>query len=176
MSPWRDFDSRGSCCQIAIFAGRTATRRSASFFASSPVGPGCRLLERPHHRRRIAGPAAPRHQPGTFSPHRRAAPSHEPGGPNRNEPLTDRNEALDTYERSFYYRTMTTRSTNKGRQTRQAILDQALSLATRVGVEGLTIGRLAEDLGMSKSGLIAHFQTKEALQVQVLETGAHRFV
>jgi len=71
---------------------------------------------------------------------------------------------------------MTTRSTSKGKQTRQAILDQALSLATRVGVEGLTIGRLAEDLGMSKSGLIAHFQTKEALQVQVLETGAHRFV
>ncbi len=64
----------------------------------------------------------------------------------------------------------------KGARTKQAILDHALALATRVGIEGLTIGRLAEDLGMSKSGLIAHFQTKEALQVQVLETGAHRFV
>ena len=71
---------------------------------------------------------------------------------------------------------MTTRSTGKGAETRQAILNHALALATRVGFEGLTIGRLAEDLGMSKSGLIAHFQTKEALQVQVLETGAHRFV
>jgi AcrR family transcriptional regulator len=64
----------------------------------------------------------------------------------------------------------------KGAQTRQTILNHALKLATRVGIEGLTIGRLAEDLGMSKSGLIAHFHNKEALQVQVLETGAHRFV
>src|SRR5262245_42309751 len=71
---------------------------------------------------------------------------------------------------------MTPRSTGKGAETRQTILDHALALATRVGIEGLTIGRLADDLGMSKSGLIAHFQTKEALQVQVLETGAHRFV
>ena len=71
---------------------------------------------------------------------------------------------------------MTPRSTAKGAETRQVILNHALALATRVGFEGLTIGRLAEDLGMSKSGLIAHFQTKEALQVQVLESGAHRFV
>ena len=63
-----------------------------------------------------------------------------------------------------------------GARTKQTLLDHALQLATRVGIEGLTIGRLAEDLGMSKSGLIAHFQTKEALQVQVLQTGAHRFV
>jgi AcrR family transcriptional regulator len=69
-----------------------------------------------------------------------------------------------------------TRSTSKGAETRQAILDRALTQATRVGIEGLTIGSLAEDLGMSKSGLIRHFRTKEALQVQVLETGAHRFV
>lgn len=71
---------------------------------------------------------------------------------------------------------MMQRSTAKGAETRQAILTHALTLATKVGIEGLTIGRLAQDLGMSKSGLIAHFQTKEALQVQVLETGAHRFV
>lgn len=69
-----------------------------------------------------------------------------------------------------------TRPTGKGADTRQVILNHALSLATRVGMEGLTIGRLAGELGMSKSGLIAHFQTKEALQVQVLEAGAHRFV
>lgn len=71
---------------------------------------------------------------------------------------------------------MTPRTTDKGTETRQAILNRALALATRVGIEGLTIGSLAEDLGMSKSGLIRHFRTKEALQVQVLETGAHRFV
>lgn len=64
----------------------------------------------------------------------------------------------------------------KGEETRQVILSHALGLATKVGVEGLTIGRLADDLGMSKSGLIAHFQTKEALQVQVLETASQRFV
>jgi AcrR family transcriptional regulator len=71
---------------------------------------------------------------------------------------------------------MATRSRGKGAETKQAILTHALSLATKVGIEGLTIGRLADDLGMSKSGLIAHFQSKEALQVQVLETGANRFV
>jgi len=64
----------------------------------------------------------------------------------------------------------------KGAETRQAILGHALEMATKVGIEGLTIGRLAQDLGMSKSGLIAHFRSKEALQVQVLETGAHRFI
>ncbi len=46
---------------------------------------------------------------------------------------------------------------SKGETTRQAILSHALGLATKVGFEGLTIGRLAADLGMSKSGLFAHF-------------------
>jgi AcrR family transcriptional regulator len=71
---------------------------------------------------------------------------------------------------------MTARVAGKGAETKQAILSHALALASKVGIEGLTIGRLADELGMSKSGLIAHFQTKEALQVQVLETGANRFV
>jgi AcrR family transcriptional regulator len=71
---------------------------------------------------------------------------------------------------------MAARVAGKGAETRQAILTHALALASKVGIEGLTIGRLADELGMSKSGLIAHFQTKEALQVQVLETGANRFV
>ncbi|MBI2466832.1 MAG: TetR/AcrR family transcriptional regulator [Candidatus Rokubacteria bacterium] len=71
---------------------------------------------------------------------------------------------------------MAPRTSTKGEQTRQAILSHALGLATKVGFEGLTIGRLAEDLGMSKSGLIGHFQTKEALQVQVLQAGSQRFV
>jgi AcrR family transcriptional regulator len=64
----------------------------------------------------------------------------------------------------------------KGEQTRQAILAHALGLATKVGFEGLTIGRLAQELRLSKSGLFAHFRSKEALQVEVLRTAAERFV
>jgi AcrR family transcriptional regulator len=64
----------------------------------------------------------------------------------------------------------------KGDETRDAILESALRLASRVGLEGLTIGSLAEDLGLSKSGLFAHFGSKEALLVQVLERAAERFM
>ena len=55
-------------------------------------------------------------------------------------------------------------------------MDRAIELARRVGLEGLTIGRLADDLDLSKSGLFAHFRSKEALQVQVLDGAAARFV
>lgn len=64
----------------------------------------------------------------------------------------------------------------KGTITHQAILDRATSLASTVGLEGLTIGALASDLALSKSGLFAHFRSKEALQLQVLEHGAAKFV
>ena len=64
----------------------------------------------------------------------------------------------------------------KGDQTREAILLHALKLATKVGFEGLTIGRLADDLKLSKSGLFAHFGSKESLQVKVLELASRRFV
>jgi AcrR family transcriptional regulator len=64
----------------------------------------------------------------------------------------------------------------KGEQTREAILLHALKLATRVGFEGLTIGRLADDLKLSKSGLFAHFGSKESLQVKVLELASRRFI
>jgi AcrR family transcriptional regulator len=64
----------------------------------------------------------------------------------------------------------------KGEATRGAILDHASRLARRVGLEGLSIGRLAQDLNLSKSGLFAHFRSKEALQIQVLETTAAQFV
>jgi AcrR family transcriptional regulator len=64
----------------------------------------------------------------------------------------------------------------KGDATRQAILDRAFELARHVGLEGLTIGHLADDLDLSKSGLFAHFHSKEALQIQVLEAAAARFV
>lgn len=64
----------------------------------------------------------------------------------------------------------------KGEETRRAILDHALQVATKEGLEGLTIGRLAQDLQLSKSGLFAHFRGKEELLLQVLETARARFV
>lgn len=65
---------------------------------------------------------------------------------------------------------------SKGDDTRQAILARAFELATKVGVSGLSIGRLAEDLGLSKSGLFAHFGSKEALEVAVVEEASRQFV
>lgn len=65
---------------------------------------------------------------------------------------------------------------SKGEETRAAILERAFASASRVGLEGLTIGGLADEVGLSKSGLFAHFDSKEALQLQVLETAAERFV
>jgi AcrR family transcriptional regulator len=64
---------------------------------------------------------------------------------------------------------------SKGEQTRTTILDRALEIASRIGLEGLTIGSLAEATAMSKSGLFAHFGSREELQLAVLEHGAHRF-
>jgi AcrR family transcriptional regulator len=64
---------------------------------------------------------------------------------------------------------------SKGADTRHAILAHAAGLASQVGLTGLTIGALAEDLNLSKSGLFAHFRSKEALQVQVLEHAAAQF-
>lgn len=64
----------------------------------------------------------------------------------------------------------------KGEETRRAILDKALALATQIGLEGLTIGRLAKEAGMSKSGLFAHFASKENLQIAVLELAVERFI
>jgi AcrR family transcriptional regulator len=70
----------------------------------------------------------------------------------------------------------TTTPLRKGALTRQAILEHAARMASRVGLEGLTIGGLSEELQLSKSGLFAHFKSKEALQLQVLEFGIERFV
>lgn len=64
----------------------------------------------------------------------------------------------------------------KGDRTRQAILERAVDLASLEGLHGLTIGRLAEDLGMSKSGLFAHFGSKEELQLATIEAAGQRFV
>jgi len=64
---------------------------------------------------------------------------------------------------------------SKGAETRASILGQAVSMAGVVGLEGLTIGRLATRTGMSKSGLFGHFGSKEALQFAVLETVVEDF-
>lgn len=65
--------------------------------------------------------------------------------------------------------------TEKGAQTREAILDRAVDLATVEGLEGLTIGRLAAELRMSKSGLFAHFGSKQELQLATIAAAAQRF-
>jgi AcrR family transcriptional regulator len=63
----------------------------------------------------------------------------------------------------------------KGEKTRAVIVDEALSQAVLVGLDGLSLGTLARSLGLSKSGLYAHFKSKEALQLAVLEAAIERF-
>lgn len=65
--------------------------------------------------------------------------------------------------------------TEKGTQTREAILDRAVDLASVEGLEGLTIGRLAAELQMSKSGLFAHFGSKQDLQLATIAAAGARF-
>lgn len=64
----------------------------------------------------------------------------------------------------------------KGEVTRQTILEQAARVASKLGLAGLTIGNLAEQAQLSKSGLYAHFRSKEALQLQVLEHATGLFI
>jgi len=64
----------------------------------------------------------------------------------------------------------------KGERTRNAILETAAALATEEGLEPLSIGRLAEATGMSKSGLFAHFGSKEELQLATVDHAASLFV
>ncbi len=65
--------------------------------------------------------------------------------------------------------------TQKGSETRASILERAVDLASVEGLEGLTIGRLAAELRMSKSGLFAHFGSKQELQLATVEAAALRF-
>lgn len=64
----------------------------------------------------------------------------------------------------------------KGTSTRINIVEQSLSLASEVGLGALTIGDLALRTGMSKSGLFAHFGSKESLQLQILHEARRRFI
>ncbi len=63
----------------------------------------------------------------------------------------------------------------KGIETKTAILDTALDMTSELGLEGVTIGILAKATKMSKSGLFAHFQSKENLQVEILRHAATVF-
>jgi AcrR family transcriptional regulator len=65
--------------------------------------------------------------------------------------------------------------TQKGTETRASILDRAVDVASVEGLEGLTIGRLAAELRMSKSGLFAHFGSKQELQLATVDAAAARF-
>ena len=64
----------------------------------------------------------------------------------------------------------------RGEGTRHAILERAAAIASRVGLDGLSIGQLAHELALSKSGLFAHFQSKEALQTETVRFAAQVFV
>jgi len=63
----------------------------------------------------------------------------------------------------------------KGNTTRARIVETALRAASVDGLEGISLGKVAGDIGMSKSGLFAHFDSKEALQVDVIEAAAEKF-
>lgn len=64
----------------------------------------------------------------------------------------------------------------KGTATKETITQHAMAVASRMGLDNVTIGCLAKSVGMSKSGLFAHFTSKEALQLHVLETAKERFI
>jgi AcrR family transcriptional regulator len=83
-----------------------------------------------------------------------------------------RGPRLDENDRSFYSRS----DMGKGEDTRRSIVEQALRIASEQGLQGLSIGVLAERVGMSKSGLFAHFSSKDNLQVAVLDEAVRRFV
>jgi AcrR family transcriptional regulator len=68
-----------------------------------------------------------------------------------------------------------TRAPQKGQQTKAVIVDAALNLAAQIGLEGLSIGALAEVTGMSKSGVFAHFGSREELQISVVREYHARF-
>ena len=83
--------------------------------------------------------------------------------------------ASDPLPRVPHQRSGPARALHKGQQTKAAIVDAALGLATHIGLEGLSIGALADVTGMSKSGVFAHFGSREGLQISVIHEYHHRF-
>ena len=72
--------------------------------------------------------------------------------------------------------TKETKSGTKGERTRAAILDAGFHIVSKAGLEGLTIGTLAAATGMSKSGLFAHFGSREELLLAVMDRGQQEFI
>jgi AcrR family transcriptional regulator len=68
------------------------------------------------------------------------------------------------------------RQRSDGEKSRAAILDASMKLATVEGLDGISIGRLADHIGMSKSGLYAHFGSKEELQLATIDAASETFV
>lgn len=64
----------------------------------------------------------------------------------------------------------------RGQETKQLILSKAMKIASTVGIQGITIGELAKSIGMSKSGLFAHFENKDNLQLEILKLASEFFV
>jgi AcrR family transcriptional regulator len=81
---------------------------------------------------------------------------------------------MESFRKAVYTRTDVLKT--KGERTKHAILDAAAALATQEGLEPLSIARLAEATGMSKSGLFAHFGSKEELQLATVDHAAAMFV
>jgi AcrR family transcriptional regulator len=77
---------------------------------------------------------------------------------------------VDKNERSYYFDFMI-----KGENTKRAILDAGLKMSTQLSLESITIGNLAKATRMSKSGLFAHFKSKENLQVEILKHAGELF-
>jgi len=77
---------------------------------------------------------------------------------------------LDKYERSCYFMAMV-----KGKDTKNTIIETGLEMASQLGLECVTIGNLSKEIQMSKSGLFAHFQSKENLQIEILDYAAEDF-
>src|SRR5262249_45066672 len=102
------------------------------------------------------------------------------GAPGRRDGTIGRSFSNQEYERSCYIPPVATgqqqrpvrRQRADGARSRNTILAAAARLATVEGLEGLSIGRLADHIGMSKSGLYAHFGSKEELQLATVETAA----
>jgi AcrR family transcriptional regulator len=103
-------------------------------------------------------------------------PTPTPSGARFVKPGVVRSRAEAAGAASARSRVDEARAATKGEQTRREILDQALRLASELGVEGLSIGALAARVGMSKSGLFAHFSAKENLQIAVIEHASRRFI
>lgn len=64
----------------------------------------------------------------------------------------------------------------RGEATKKLILDTAMKIASTLGIQGITIGELAKAIGMSKSGLFAHFENKDNLQLEILKLASDNFV